>query len=301
MTTKFGELVRQVGGLKSLIKGGVVPGALACSLVVSSMAFAQTEPLASPVWQHASTSDRDSAFFAKMQVELDQAALNYYQTAIVAMAKADLSKLAPSQGMYVLEQMAKETIANAPSRGDVVQGPSSVKGLDLAMAFFAQFSPGDYPSAVQQRAAAVVQAEGFDLTKFAFEGIQAELKKANDVKVEALNEVADKATQSRRYSMEDLVGIAMEGGFDRHATSRALLNALAATALVDETQSDAERDGIIREVNRGMILQGTLNLISNHLTREGNWTDRTWARQAALRGIERAEAVAPQVAPAFKP
>lgn len=301
MTTGFGELVRQVGKLKSLVKDGVVPGALVCSLVVSGMAFAQSEAMASPVWQHAPASEIEAKQYALMQVELDRAALDYYRPAILAMAQADLSKVTPDRAMGILEAMAKETIARAPSRGDLVVGPSAVKGLDLVMGFFDQFQPG-YPGEVQQRAKEIAVAEGFDLDSFKFEGLRNELKKANDIKDEALAQIAEKVGNLRNYTLQDISEIAIEGKYDRHATSKALLNGLAASAISDEAQPDYAREGIIREVNRGMILQGTLDLLLDQMNREGTWSDRSWIRRTALSALERAEKfAAPGNSPSPKP
>ncbi|BCB22561.1 hypothetical protein [Bosea sp. ANAM02] len=293
MTSRFGDLVRQIGSLKDVVARGVLPGALVCGLVVTGMSIARAETMDTvrPVEVSAGASAQR---MAEMQVEIDRVALNYYQGAIRAMAAADLSKMPAGTALRTLQQMASDTLSNAPSRGDLHFGPSAVPGLEAVSAFFAGFKPDDDARSVQRRARDVASEIGVDLSAFAFGSLVEELSKANSVHREALEEIEKVANDHRGTSLEDLALLAVEGGFDRHATSSSLLKQLVNYAIAgDDVISDQDRDAVLIEFNRNVALRAGLTAIEEKLASEGNWIDRGWIRQTATKAIERAEHFSP--------
>ncbi len=293
MTSRFGDLVRQIGSLKDVVARGVLPGALVCGLVVTGMSIARAETMDTvrPVEVSAGASAQR---MAEMQVEIDRVALNYYQGAIRAMAAADLSKMPAGTALRTLQQMASDTLSNAPSRGDLHFGPSAVPGLEVVSAFFAGFKPDDDARSVQRRARDVASEIGVDLSAFAFGSLVEELSKANSVHREALEEIEKVANDHRGTSLEDLALLTVEGSFDRHATSSSLLKQLVNYAIAgDDVISDQDRDAVLIEFNRNVALRAGLTAIEEKLASEGNWIDRGWIRQTATKAIERAEHFSP--------
>lgn len=292
MTTRFADLVRQVASLKDVVARGVLPGALVCGLVVTGMAVARAETL--DAVRPAAVATTSVERMAEMQVEIDRVALNYYQGAIRAMAAADLSKMPAGTALRTLQQMASDTLANAPSRGELNFGPSAVPGLEAVSGFFNGFKPGDDAQSVQRRARDMASELGVDLSAFAFGSLVEELAKANSVHREALEEIEKVANDHRGTSIEDLALLAVEGGFDRHATSSSLLRQMVSYAIAgDDVISEHDRDAVLVEFNRNVALRAGLTAIEEKLASEGNWIDRGWVRQTATKAIDRAEHFAP--------
>lgn len=294
MTTRFGELVKQVASLKEVVAKGVIPGALVCGMVVSGMALAQAETMDSPFQPRTEATGVSLERFGEMQVELDKVALDYYQGAIRTMAKADLSKMPPARAMAVLQGMARDTLASAPSsQRALLPGPSAVPGLETVTAFFAQFKPDDDAASVQRRATEIAAELGVDLSTFSFGSIVEELAKANSVHREALTEIEKVVHDLRGFSLEDLATLATEGSFDRHTTSSSLLRHMVGYAITSEDVSEHDRDAILVEYNRNVALRAGLAAIEEKISTEGTWIDRNWIRQTSTRALERDDSFGP--------
>lgn len=299
MTTRFGELVKQVASLREVVAKGVIPGALVCGMVVSGMALAQAETMDAPFQPRTVSAQSQNERFGELQVELDKVALNYYQGAIRAMAQADLSKMPPARAMGVLQGMARDTLANGPGRGDLTSGPSNVPGLEAVLGFFSQFKADDDARSVQARAVEVAKLAGADLNTFSFGSIVDELVKANAVHREALMEIEKSANDVRGVTLEDLAALASDGSFDRHATEASLLRHMVGYAIVSEDVPEQDREAILVEFNRNVAMRAGLAAIEEKISSEGTWIDRGWIRKTSSRALERDEGFGPaQTAPA---
>lgn len=280
MATRFGDLVRKVGSLKPLAIDGLLPGALVCGLVVSGLTMANASPLTEAAGEASvhrtlgSASLPGQRSYGEMQESIDLTAMDYYGGALAAMAKADLSRMSPESAMKTLANMARSTLSNAPSRGDLVQGPSGVAGLEAALAFFSRVESDSTPQSVQARALEIANLAGVDVSTFRFEGILAELRKANEYKTATLNQIAEVVYDQRGTTVSDIVEKAVEGQFERHATQAALLDQLAWAAMTDEGIPEEERDLVIAEINSKVVMDGAFGAIVATWERDGTWTAR---------------------------